>query len=169
MNELDVAFASVLTTGFIGVVGFLVTFFNGRADRGHARQLAQDARLFASRESVYEDALAQAHRDMLVMERTYPMIGPQPDPPPPVPDEEWTRLSARMLALGSDDVQAALRALMDKGRGFAAQAVFRMMEAQHRDVGAEGHIEIHQIRTEARDLFDALAKRINEELTASVS
>jgi hypothetical protein len=170
MDELDVAFVSVLATGALGVVGFLVTFFNGRADRRHARQLAQDSRLFESREDVYEEVLAQANRYMLTMERTYPIIGPQPDPPPPVPDEEWTRLAARISALGSGDVQAALRVFMEKGNGFVAQAkVFGMMEAQGRKVESDGYLEIERLRRETRSELDELAKKVNEELTAPVS
>jgi hypothetical protein len=166
MDELDLAFATVLTTGTLGIVGFLTTFFNGRADRRHTRRLAQDARLFESRVSVYEEVLAQANRDMLTMDRTYPMIGPQPEPPAPAADEDWTRLSARISALGSDDVRTALQAFMETANGFAAQAkVFRMMEAQHRKAEPENYVEIDVIRKEARRLLNVLATRINEELT----
>jgi hypothetical protein len=72
-------------------------------------------------------------------------------------------------ALGSHDLQAALKAFMDKGHEFVIQAkLFQRMEAQRREIG-DGYIEIHGIRTEARELLDALANRINEELTVPVA
>jgi hypothetical protein len=172
MDELDVAFAGVIATGAVGVGTLLAAFFGGRADRRHARQLAQDERLFDSRVTLYEDALAQATRDMLAMDRTYPEVGSQPndDPPPPVSDKEWTRLVARIGALASDDVHTALKTFMEKRLGFAAQAMtFRMMEAEGRKVAPEDYREIERLRKEASDQLGALADQINEELTAPVS
>jgi hypothetical protein len=170
MDELDVAFAGVLTTGFLGVVGFVTNYLTGRAERRHARQLAQDERLFEKRAAAYEELLTQAHRDMLSMERNYPMLGPAPAAPPEIDDLEWIALRSRILSYGSAEVLKRLDAYMEKVAGFIAVArTSKMMEAQGRQTPPEPYVELEQIRSEARELLKALANQINEELTKTAS
>lgn len=133
MDALDVAFAGVLTTFLLGVVGSVVALLSGRADRRHGRLLAQDERLFAKRSAAYEAMLAQAHREMAAMARTYPLlvIGKPLDLPEPLSEDEWLRLRASVEAFGSHRVRAAGDAYREKVLSFFAQAqMYAAMERQ---------------------------------------
>ena len=170
MDALDVAFAGVLTTFLLGVVGFVVTLVAGHADRRHARRLAHEERLFEKRSVVYEDLLANAEREKAAMERTYPFFtegGSAPALPDPLSEEEWLRLRARLGAFASETVQNAADEYRKKGIAFFAQArSFRAMEAQGRDTRPDAYVESDRVRREAAELLERLATAVRDELTA---
>lgn len=166
MDELDVAFAGVVATGAIGVFGLFVALVNGRADRRHARQLAQDERLFARRSEVYEELLALTRLTMLAIQRTYPFmtVGEPEAPPDPPDDAEYSRLMARVAAFGSPTVLAALDDFQRKTNEFGAEAlVQRRVEA--RPGGEADYPRMHRVREEAAELLEVLERRVREELT----
>jgi hypothetical protein len=159
VTELDGAFAAVVVTGF----GLLVTLVNGRADRRHTRQLAQDERLFAKRGEVYVDLLMYGTRTMLKAMHTWPDFEPVPASKPPEtifsPLEEL-RLEARIAAFASSEVKDAVKEFGQRRRAFFDYASEADADKE-RDPGAIPD------RAKLRHLRDELTEIMRAELTTA--
>jgi hypothetical protein len=170
-----VALAAAIGGPAVGIVTVVFAHYAGKESReqvgalakkqhGHERILAHDARLYESRSRVYEDLLADVHRDQLAMARTHPIIGPMPPPPPMLSDEEYLRLTARVAAFGSPEVLTALEAFTAKVRGFFAEA--HTYDAMNLQQGHADPMPMHNLRQEAGDRLKELEGLVRHELTA---
>lgn len=74
----------------IAAFGIVATEFGRRLERRHQRSMAKSERLHAQRLSLYNDVARELERWRAVAVRTHPIIGPQPRPPEPIADEEWS-------------------------------------------------------------------------------
>lgn len=96
-----IALAAVVSVTLVGFVGPIINGVQQRhaEHEKHTRDRRADA---------YIDMLISLERDCAWMERTYPLMGPVPDPPAPPTDREYWTLRSRVAAYGSDRVKALL-------------------------------------------------------------
>ena len=106
----------ILATAFVGSIAALAGALTAWANRSHERQLARAQRLYAQRHGAYLELTRFLEHQRLVLDRTEPMIGPVPDPPPALGDDVWLDLAARAQVLASDEVQAAMQATRERFR-----------------------------------------------------
>jgi hypothetical protein len=182
MDTIAVALVSGLLGGAaVAVIGGLITLVVQRRDHAarraevasaqtHERAMAREQRLQDRRARAYERALVHAYRLDTWVERTEPMIGPVPDPPLPLPDDEVWHLNAVTAAHASPEVQALTLAMSTAARTFNVAA---MMVAEERAGHPTGQPVPPRIQlTEARTAFHAsvraFAERIGAELRGDV-
>src|SRR6266508_5485762 len=182
MDTLALALVSgLLGGGAVAVIGGLITLVVQRRDHAarraevaagqdHERTMAREQRLQDRRARAYERALVQAYRLDSWVERTEPFIGPAPDPPPPLPDDEVWQLNALTAAHASPEVQALALAMSQVARTFNVAA---MMAADERAGHPAGQAVAPRVQlTEARTAFHAsvraFAERIGAELRGDV-
>lgn len=96
-----IALAAVVSVTLVGFVGPIIAGVQQRRaeHEKHNRDRKADT---------YIDMLVSRERDCAWMERTYPFIGPMPDPPAPPTDQEFWTLKARVAAYGSHRVKTLL-------------------------------------------------------------
>jgi hypothetical protein len=82
-----IAIAGVSSGAAVGLAGLAFGYFNGRSERQHAEGLARGSRLHDQRLAAYAELARYLERERLYLQRTEPMIGPQPDPPGPLDDD----------------------------------------------------------------------------------
>jgi hypothetical protein len=126
------ALAAAIGGSIVGAAGVAFGWLNSRGERTqaqtlakgertHARTLARETRLYEDVKHAYIDVLTflDAMRD--VLNRTEPIIGPQPDPPPLPSEDEARGLYARVAVVGSNAVIDELDALAAIQREFFAR------------------------------------------------
>jgi hypothetical protein len=74
VTELELALASVLVTGFVGVATPLFAWLVARGNRRHERRLAHDARVFEHRATLYQDLLRSLSNEVLAFYARYRVI-----------------------------------------------------------------------------------------------
>ena len=102
------ALAGVLSGVIVGGGGLVFAYFNGKAERAHGERLARSGRLHEQRFAAYREIARLLQRQRLFLVRTEPIIGPKPDPPPPLDDDEWSAVSGLAAISPSEDVLTAL-------------------------------------------------------------
>jgi hypothetical protein len=98
---MDAGTAAIIGTAVGGVIGFGGTWLSGWKQ---AKVAARERRANA-----YTQALIVLNRERLIVQRTWPVIGPGPDPPPALTDEE----AGLAQALFGAHASAAMRRLLD--------------------------------------------------------
>jgi hypothetical protein len=127
----------------------------------------RDERIYASRSKVYEDLLVYLHRNMLVVLRTHPVVGPQPPPPKSPSDDELLRLQARVAAFGSREVLDRLAKFGNDLSSFHAQASlyqrFRDGQEDPKTTARTGE-RMQEARERAQQALPPIEQLIRDEL-----
>ena len=167
----DVALISVITSGSVGIGGLVFGFWNAkeerasrREDRDHSRRVAREERIYERRTEVYEDMLAQLEREVVICERTYPVLGPAPEPPDNLTDDEWMRLKARVSVSGSLEVHALVGDFYDVGvqftQGWRACQMLEQAGERGKDF-AVSFSKLNEAREKLRsDLLPKIERRV---------
>lgn len=98
---MDASWAAIIGTVVGGMIGFGGTWLSGWQQ---AKVAARERRANA-----YTQALVVLNRERMIIQRTWPVIGPGPPPPPALSDEEGGLAQALFGAHAS----AAIRRLLD--------------------------------------------------------
>jgi hypothetical protein len=112
------ALAGVLSGVIVGGGGLVFAYFNGRSERQHGERLARSGRLHEQRFAAYREISRLLERQRLYLTRTEPILGPKPDPPPRLDDEEWATVSGLAAISPSEDVLTALEDASQKTSDF---------------------------------------------------
>jgi hypothetical protein len=172
-----VALTSVIVSGVLGAGGIAYAAWNSMrereyrrdadaAAREHEREVARTSRVQERRVEPYVDLVEMSQREMLGIERTYPTLGPQPDPPERLSDDEYLRLEARAAALGSTELVEAFRKFKDGARLFYINAGI------YGDLKQSGHFDeeittkMLASREEARARLGELEAQVRDELAS---
>jgi hypothetical protein len=149
----------------VGLGGLAFGYFNGRSERRHALRLARGGRLHQQRLAAYADLAAYLERERLYLHRTEPMIGPQPDPPAPLDDDEWTRLTGRMSVSGSREALLALEEAQRRAHSFnGALMAYRGMRNQNALQMPAARQRMDEVRTRASEAIDEVERLMRNEL-----
>ena len=126
--------AVIAATVALAVAGVAnaVSLFAGWRQRKHERSLARAEREYQRRADAYLEAMTLINHGMDWVERTMPVIGPGPEPPPPIGDETLRRANSLLALFGSDGTRDLMRQL---GK---AQREFSLNVEAHEDAKAEG-------------------------------
>jgi hypothetical protein len=170
MEPLAVALIGGLAGGTIAaIVAGLITLVSQSREHAHGRTMARDARTQDRRNRAYEMGLVHAYRLEAWVDRTSPVLGPAPDPPPLLPDEDMFKLNALTAAHASDEVKVAVSAMSEAARKFQVAAWRVAAEREH--PGSTGIKEgesawtmMEAERTAFREALRAFGDRVNEEL-----
>ena len=164
---MDTATVAVVVTGVVsGVVGLSGLALaawqerqrreTAREDRAHAWRLAHAERTYADRLAMYLDLLRYATRMGLVAERTDPIIGPKPPPPEwRTPDDELLDFDARVGALSSPEVEAAMDQVAARFSAFQV-AAYTVARIQNTAEGGQVVAAMEQREDARREVFDGL-------------
>jgi len=163
-------------TGATGIVaGVLGTRNAGtiaEKQRSHDFDLRRDER----RAGVYVDLLEVTARTIVIASRTYPVVDFGGLPSLPAPDEErTTRLSAEVVAYGSEQVKLLTEEWAGKQAAFANYVVMvRQMESERAgtfdksDWSGETHttarMKLNDARADLIGATDAIRKQVSSEL-----
>lgn len=164
-----IALTAVLSGALVGVDGLIFGYFNGRAERNHARNLSRGARLHEQRLAAYADLSAYLERERISIARIEPVfVVSEPQPPPdPLSADEWTQIMGRAAVAGSDEVRAAVEHARRQSGDFLGRAVvYRHMNAQHAEGQqlADAGVAMEQARQEAFGAIDAAQAQMRGEL-----
>jgi hypothetical protein len=165
----------------VAVIGGLITLVVQRRDHAarrnelatsqvHERAMAREQRLQDRRARAYERALVHAYRLDTWVERTEPFLGPVPDPPPPLPDEEVWQLNALTAAHASPEVQALALAMSKVAGTFNVAAMMVADERAGHPAGQDvpPRVQLTEARTAFHASVRAFAERIGAELRGDV-
>ena len=111
MNAQTIAIVGLLTTAVVGLFAVVGPMVNARYDRQHRVELDRASARRSRREGAYIDFSAFLERLRLQLLRYEPLLqlfGPIPDPPGPLPDDEWMALSGRLRVSASTEAQEAI-------------------------------------------------------------
>ena len=126
--------------------------------------MASDARLYASRSSVYERYLTYASTVMLRVERTMPMVGPTPPAPMEMPEEQSVQLSASLSTFGAPAILDAAETFIRRSNEFHARALtLRLIREQGAVVG-DAVTEMEDARTATRAQLRELERVVRADL-----
>jgi hypothetical protein len=126
-----IALAGVTFGALVGLGGYVFAYFNGRTERAHGERLARSSRLHEQRFTAYREISRLLERQRLYLARTEPFLGPKPDPPPPLDDEEWATVSGLAAVSPSEGVLAALQDASQKTSDFETRAfTYRRINAR---------------------------------------
>lgn len=151
--------------GFVGQ--YALAYRRERAER----RLAHDARLYASRGTLYPELLRARHRQLVTVERTYPLASAGPLPmPEPVSLDDAIDLGAKADAFNSPAVTEADRRLEKALTEFHYQV--QSYEQQTMRLTAEPGIgdryeAVHEKRVAIRALYDDLVVAVQNELVTA--
>ena len=133
------ALAGVASGAIVGLGGLVFAYLNGKAERVHAERLARSGRLHEQRRLAYIEIARLLERQRLFLERTHAFIGPKADPPEPLDDDEWARVSGLAAVSPSPEVGAALRETVQTAGAFeGAVMVYQFQEKKPRSASVEG-------------------------------
>jgi hypothetical protein len=125
------ALAGVLSGVLVGGGGLVFAYFNGKSERAYGERLARSGRLHEQRLAAYKEIARLLQRQRLYLVRTEPIIGPTPDPPPPLDDDDWAAVSGLAAVSPSQDVLAAMEEAARKTSDFEIDALkYRRIQAQ---------------------------------------
>lgn len=115
-------FAVALIGGLVGgtaaaIIGGFFTLWAQSRQHAHERHVAREARLQERRAVAYERIMAYVYRLGLYVQRTQPVVGPMPEPPTPLPDDEVTKLNAATI-VASPEVFRLVLAVTQAARTF---------------------------------------------------
>jgi len=176
-----VAIVGAISTPVVAIAGYFFNHVTSRSDREAARQLAKDAhdhelevrrreRAYEDRKSAYRAALTWALVAVQRVELTEPVLSYEgmPEAPEAPGDDEWRDLHVEIHAFGSEQVDQAFQSLLDKLKAFYGYVMsLRLIRAQGgRATQDEPWKEVVRTRTEVHDAYDALRRRIRDELAS---
>jgi hypothetical protein len=125
------ALAGVLSGVIVGGGGLVFAYVNGKEERAHGERLARSGRLHEQRFTAYKEIARLLERQSLYLIRTEPFIGPKPDPPQPLDDDEWAAVSGLASISPSPEVLAALNEAAQKTSEFEIHAfTYRRINAR---------------------------------------
>jgi hypothetical protein len=106
--DQQIALASVIAGGAVGLAGILVAGVGGWRDRALSRNLAETARKQQRLAEAYVELIELAEKIGYWASRLRPVVTVDLDYQPPEPPslDEQTRVCAKVLAYGSKDVKA---------------------------------------------------------------
>jgi hypothetical protein len=160
-----IALAGVGFGGIVGLGGLAFGYFNARSERRHTERLARGGRLHQQRLAAYADLAGYLERERLFLHRTEPMIGPQPDPPPPLDDDEWARLNGRLAVSGSREALAALEEAQRRSQSFdGARMVYVGMRNQNALQMPEARRRMDEARRRASEAINEVERLMRDEL-----
>ena len=123
--------AALASGALIGLSSLVFAYFNGRSERTHGERLARSDRLHEQRFAAYKEVARLLERQRLYLTRTEPLVGPKPDPPRPLDDEEWATVSGLVAISPSADVLAALEDASQRTNDFEIHAfTYRRINAR---------------------------------------
>ena len=167
MDALLIAVVGGLVGGALAaVIGGLFALRQQTQQHEHERAMANTARIQARRQRAYEQILAVAVRAQIGVDRIEPLIGPVPDPPPPISDKAVSKLTALAAVHASKPVQEAVHEFNRAGRRFEL-AVPQYRFARDRLEGQEfldAHQEMDGARAAFRSAVEELGSRMNADL-----
>jgi hypothetical protein len=163
LDELDIAFAGIVSGAVVGVTAPIVAWLIARANRGHERQLAHQARVFQQRGDVYVDLLEYCYREARAIERMG--IGEEPDASEPT-EAEVERLSARVSAFGSAAVLRQYQAFVKAATTHSRHLYFLKLEYTGKPAVGKPFEEMHRNRERLKAEFDELEQLVRSELTS---
>lgn len=164
-----IALAGVSSGVIVGVGGLVFAYFNARSERSHGERLARSGRLHEQRLDAYKEVARLLQRQRLYLARTEPIVGPKPDPPPPLDDDDWAAVSGLAAVSPSAEVLEAMDEAAQKTSGFEF-AVFRYRQVEARptafpaDEGLNARKEMDQARDDALEAISEAQRRMREEL-----
>ena len=171
----DAALAAAIGGSLVGVAGVLFGWLNSRGERhnavalarerhDHERQLARGERFFDARSAAYQHALKVLYVAQERIDRTYPIVGPRPEPPEAPSEEEWSDMFVKLAVFGSEKLMQAFEAYSDKSNEFYAYAsTYAAIREQKGQLGDTVE-QMNRCREEAREALLAIERRIREEL-----
>jgi hypothetical protein len=168
-GDESVALAGVLSGALVGIVGVGFAYFNGKSERTHSERIARSGRLHEQRLSAYIELGKALRRQGMFVVRTEPLIGPQPDPPDALDDEEWTALMGRAVVSASPDVLSALEDSNDETMRFQfAVGQVVQMNAQAADANqlVQARQRLDEARERALNAIEEAERVMREELAA---
>jgi hypothetical protein len=125
------AVAGVLSGVVVSGASFVFAYFNAKEERSHGERLARSGRLHEQRFVAYREIARLLERQRLYLVRTEPIIGPKPEPPQPLEDEEWAEVSGLASISPSPEVLAALEEAAQKTSDFEIHAfTYRRINAR---------------------------------------
>ena len=164
-------------TGATGIVAGVLGTRNAGAiaekQRSHDFDLRRDER----RAGVYVDLLEVTARTIVIASRTYPVVDLGGFPSMPPPDEERTiRLSAEVVAYGSEQVKHLTEEWSGKQAAFAGYVTMvRQMESERAaatfdktdwsgETQTTARMKLNDARTDLIAATDAIRKQVSSEL-----
>jgi hypothetical protein len=157
------ALAGVFSGVLVGGGSLVFAYFNGRSERQHGERLARSSRLHDQRFAAYKEIARLLERQRLYLTRTEPFIGPKPDPPPPLDDEEWAGVSGLAAISPSQDALTALENASQKTSDFEI-AVFTYRQINARPAAARVDEDPDE-ELDARRSMDAARNRALEAIS----
>lgn len=108
-----------IAAGVLGTLGgYVYAHVSQRSEQEHARGLSRDERLHAQRLDAYVRIGEYLERSRMAVYRTEPFIGPQPDPPARLTDDEIARVASLAAIAGSAQIDAKIRSANERLRDF---------------------------------------------------
>jgi hypothetical protein len=161
--------------------GVLVGFVGPIIAGAQQRRAEHEKHTRDRRADTYIDMLVSLERDLTFMARTYPIIGPAPEPPAGPNDQEHWTLNARVAAYGSKQVQALLDRWNEKivREFWLESATLRDMESSERRLSravardewgatpTEQYRKLQDIRGQAKALLTEIRRVVAYELQIS--
>lgn len=147
-----------------------VRHLNGKAERAHGERLARSGRLHEQRFAAYREIARLLERQRLFLIRTEPILGPKPDPPQPLDDDEWSAVSGLAAVSPSQDVLTALKEAAQKTSDFEiAVSTYRRVEArpavsQRGDDAMDARLGMDEARDRALGAIAEAQRTMREEL-----
>jgi len=163
-----IALVGVSSGAVVGLGSLVFAYLNGKSERAHGERLARSGRLHEQRHTAYVEIARLLSRQRLFLIRTEPIIGPKPDPPPPLDDDEWAAVNGVASISPSPGVLTALEEAAQKPSDFEI-AVFnhRRVEANPRvlgDQGMDARMEMDTARDRALAAITEAERAKREEL-----
>jgi hypothetical protein len=170
MTALDVAFASVVVTGIVGVVTPWVQWLIAKRTQEHEQLLARESRIHEDEARVCTQALHDGHRWVSYMNKFYEwQLNPDgPDPGLPVlPDplsEQELRRTAELSAFASQEVVDAYETLLRAGFRFITESPKSDLLRAGGDAAQAALAASDQRREECQEALKELARYVRADL-----
>lgn len=167
------ALAGVLSGVLVGGGSLVFAYFNARSERQHGERLARSGRVHEQRFTAYREISRLLERQRLYLTQTEPFLGPKPDPPPPLDDEEWATVSGLAAISPSEDVLTGLEDASQKTSVFEIDALtYRRINARpaaarvHEDPDEElnARMSMDAARDRALEAISEAQRAMREEL-----
>jgi hypothetical protein len=160
--------AGVASGAILGLGGLVFAYFNAKAERVHGERLARSGRLHEQRRLAYVEIARLLERQRLVLVRTHPKMGPKPDPPEPLNDDEWAAVSALAAVSPSSEVEAALRETVETANAFGAAVSLYEFEKENPTAssveGKSAWVQMDDVRARAIAAIAEAERSMRDEL-----
>lgn len=165
-----IALAGVASGAVVGLGGLVFAYFNGKEERVHAQRLARTSQIHEQRRLAYIEIARFLERQRLFLVRTHPIIGPKPDPPEPMGDDEWATVSGLASNFPSREVEAALIEAANRTNAFQAAVWLYQWEEEHgrsaTGTDRSARLEMDEARDRATDAISQAQRAMSDELAS---